>query len=109
MSISGMIAANGVTITLQRATVTQGGMGQQAQTWADVSTPTGWIQPAAADTIARYGARNMVVTHTAYFSADPAIQLGDRLVVGSTTYKVDGLRDQAGMERLWSADLEEVR
>ena len=104
-----MIAANGVALTHQRATITRGSMSQQVQTWATVATPTGWVQPATAATVARYGARNMLVTHTAYFSADPGLQLGDRLVVGGVTYKVDGLRDQAGMARLWAADLEEVR
>ena len=109
MSIPGMIAANSVALTHRRATVTRGSMAQQVQTPVDVATLTGWVQPASADTLARYGARNMLVTHTAYFSADPSLQLGDLLVVGSTTYKVDGVRNQAGMDRLWSADLEEVR
>jgi len=110
MSVFGIIAAHGASVTLQRPTVTTAASGARTQTWAAVGdTLTGWVQPTTADIREEYGSRDIDVTHAVYFATDPAVQIGDRLLIGSTYYVVRGDREQAGVAGLWRVDCEETR
>ena len=108
--IASLIARKGVTMALQRPTVTTALSGARSQTWAAVGDAlTGWRQPITPALLAEYGSRDMIVTHRIYFASDPAVQIGDRLVIGTTNYVVHGDEDQAGLDRLWRVDVEETR
>ncbi len=112
MSIASMIAGAGQsTATHERPTFVQGASGARRQsTWATVhSAVKGWLQPAAAKVVERFMALGMIVSHEFYTETSLAAVPGDRLTIGSTHYLVRGNLDAAGLGRLYSLAVEEVR
>jgi SPP1 family predicted phage head-tail adaptor len=86
------------TITVQRAT--DGAIddrGVPAQTWAELSRVRGWVQPKDARELAALSQGGPVAsTHTIYLWPTDVTE-ADRIVFGSETYQIEGIRDEAGM------------
>lgn len=51
----------------------------------------------------------MTVSHKAFIGEDPSVSEGDRLHVGSARYVIRAVVNQAGMDRLWRLDVEELK
>ena len=68
-----------------------------------------WLQAIDSETRIQYERREITVTHKAFTVTDPQTAVGDRLVVARGNFIVRGFIDQAGLNRVWRIDLEEVR
>ena len=71
-----------------------------------------WLQDASSAVVGVYAARTLRVTHSVYLATDPDLATGSRISVtldGTTTkYAVRGVKDMAGLSRIWRLDVEEV-
>jgi len=92
-------------VTLQRPVLTKDASGGSSRSFADVDTYTCSIQPLSYKEQARWGARQLFVTHVLYFDADRGIRRGDRLYQAATGkyYVVLSYQDQAGQAELYAA------
>ena len=74
-----------------------------------VATIAGWLQPASTFLINTYGQRQIVVTHKLYVATDPTAKPEDVITdPGGTKYIVKGVKNQAGLGRLFRVDVEEL-
>lgn len=110
MSAASLIAAKGEPCQFERSTVTSFPTGSTKKTWATIGpgsgTVKGWLQPAGANLIASYGARQIEVTHKLYVASDPNVKEGDRVTIGGKHYLVAGVElDQAGVGQCWRVDV----
>lgn len=111
MSVESMIARSGHTLTHQRAAEAErGAAGGRRIAWATLADEIPcWVQPVQAAVAEHYAARALVVSHAIYVAQDIGCLPDDRLVVGSATYLVRGVRDMAGLSRAWRIDAQEAR
>ena len=108
--IPAIIAVAGQTITLERVTVTvDDDIGGRTHTWdtetADIAC---WVQPANSNTIEQWGARDIIITHAVYTSADTTARLGDRFLFGARHLLVAGLENTGEVSKLFVAYCEET-
>ncbi len=67
-----------------------------------------WVQPARANVIEQYGARDIAVSHSVFFYADPEVRIGDRLLHRGRYLLVRGMKNAGDIDRLWRVDCEET-
>ena len=64
----------------------------------------------SSDVRDQYSRREIMVDAKVFVATEPDIQEGDRMVApDGKTYYVHGVVNQAGFDRLWRLDCEEVR
>jgi hypothetical protein len=112
MSIATMIARSGQKLDLERATKTRTFTGGRSNTWAIVAMQIPcWKQPVSSDILRRYERNTIDVDTTVYVGQFLGIKTGDRIRVYSDSESsylvVEGVRDQAGLGRLWALDCRE--
>ncbi len=104
MSIATMIARSGHRISIEKDIPTIDGVGSRVSSFVALKTDVpAWIQAANYDTIEEFARRNLEVTDTVYVATDPEI-VGDgyRIKYGDKLLSVVGVKNQAGLDRLWS-------
>ena len=107
-----MIIAKGQgTFTVQNRTESTNLDGSRTPSWADYVEMPGWLQPVSSSLREQYMRREIMVDAVIYVAQeDPDVQEGDRIVAPSgKKYLIHGVEDQAGQNRLWHLDCEEVR
>lgn len=113
MSIATMITQSGQKLDLERATKTRTSTGGRSNSWAIVAMQIPcWKQPVSSDILRRYDRNTIDVDTTVYVNQDLVIRTGDRIRIygGSADGSylvVEGVRDQAGLGRLWALDCRE--
>jgi SPP1 family predicted phage head-tail adaptor len=106
MGIASMIRRANHRASLQRAEKVATETGSFKRTWSDVATAFScWVQDASSALEERYAQRQLVCTKTLYVDHDLEIKEGDRVVFRDQTYSVIGVRNAAGLDRLWAIDL----
>lgn len=104
-----IIAHAGHTVNIEREVTSANTIGGTDRTWAVITTDlAAWVQPAKPPTIEEYQQRNIEITHAAYFSTDPGVRVGDRLVFDGRHLLVHGVRNTAEVGRLWRAACKET-
>ena len=107
MSVASMIAKAGTTLSLRKVAKARrkdGTIDEQPVAYRK-GIPT-WLQPATAEIVAQYAARDMRVSYTAYMETDPEVHNDEAtIVVNGIAYAVRGVRDQAGLNRCWALDV----
>lgn len=110
---SGIPAIIGVasqTVNIERATTAEDDLGGRTEHWIVFKSDlAAWVQPASTRTIEQYAARDIEITHRAYFSSDPSVELGDRIVFDSRYFLVMGIRNFGEVGKLWRIDCRETR
>ena len=96
-------------ITIQTRSLTVNAGGDRTPTWATGNTMRGWKQDIGSSLREQYLARDLVVTHKVFVPEDPGATEGDRLVIGSSKFLIQGVINQAGLGKLWRLDVEEVK
>lgn len=113
MSIPGLMIHS---VKIQERTTTRGGLGGPSVAWSDKSTGIECrIQPRVSRIVDEHGQVTVDVTHRVYFSADPSIATGDRLVGESPTNILNKTWDAVTpaentdfLDRLWWCDCVEA-
>ena len=111
MSIASMIAKGGTTLTHERQDSEQrDAIGGRRMAWIELAAAVAcWAQDAGGGIVEEYGRLDLRVSHSIYVERDLAVRANDRLTIGATRYLVRGVRNMAGMGRLWRIDADEVR
>lgn len=114
MSIKTMIKKAGHTVDVQVKSDTRASGGETKSGWTTVSESVRcWVQPAASEIRDAYSKRDIYVTNTVFFYADPGISIEDlekyRLVYEGRNYAIHGTNDAAGLGRLFAFDIGGVR
>jgi len=86
----------------------------RTSTWTDSHTAYGWMQPiglqAGSVLLIQYEKRELKVSHKVWFAEDPLATEGDRIQkADGTSFVIRGVTDQAGINRLWRVDVEELK
>lgn len=109
MSIAGMIRRAGHSVALQRAVVTEDVIGGRNNAFETIAANIAvWLQPSSASVSATYEQRGITVTHRCYIASDIEAKAGDRLLWGTRHLVIEGVQNQAGMNRLWRLDVREL-
>ena len=107
-NIPWIISHAGHSVDIERPSYVTDDIGGRTKTFAAISSGlAAWVQPARGHDIEQYGARDIKITHSVYFSADPEVQLGDRIVHDSRYLSVRGIKDAGELDKLWRIDCEE--
>jgi len=105
-----IIAGKGEIMRLQRRTETPGAGGFSSFSYADTDTIYAWDQPRSSSNRVQYDRYEMNITHTIYTGNSVTIQEGDRVIkADNTTFLIHGVKDMAGLDRVYSLDAEEIR
>lgn len=96
----------GVTCQVQKSVKVKTSTGSKRNDkWVQVVELKGWIQPAGQQLIVEYGQRELQPTHAIYCYVDPQAEEGYRVVQGTNTYVILGVKDMAGLGRIWRLDV----
>lgn len=110
MSISATIARAGHRVIIAQPVEGRDAVGGRSTGWEDLQFDVScWFQPANSRTVEMFGARNLVVTHTVYFSSDPELFEGYRLFFDDRYFIVVAVKNSAGLNRLWAVQVREQR
>lgn len=100
MSVSTMIARSGQFATIKRSTTGKDTMGGKVASWAVVEALIpAWSQPASSNTIIEYQARGLTITNSVYIEGGIEVLEKDRIEFGPEIHTVEGVEDQAGIDR----------
>ena len=95
------------TVTVQRATDgANDDRGVAVQTWADLADVPAFVQPKSTRELMQLSQSGPVTSmHAAYLPPSTDVTEADRLVLGSDTYQITGIRDEAGLQHHLKVDL----
>jgi len=99
------------TVTIQRNTPTNDRKGGRPDSWAALHTDIkARIRPASANEIAQWGGLPVRLSHIVYFhDASLDILERDRIVYGTRTFNILGVRDVDEWSRYLIVTAEEIR
>lgn len=93
-------------VTTQRKTTSVDASGGITETWANYLTLSCRIQPLSAREQQLYSRETEVVTHKIYFPGTPDITPSHRIVYGSNTFEVKGVRNIDHLDRFLTVEAE---
>ena len=97
------------TVSVERVTRTDDGKGGWTESWSATAPALPCrIQPLSAAEIARYATVQVEVTHRVYFEGAPDVIPPDRLIYGTRTFEVKGVRNIDELGRLTTVDCKEI-
>ena len=98
------------TCAIQRRTRTDDGRGGGDHTWAALYSGVHCArQPAGATERERYSRESVVCTDVVYMDFISGLKERDRIVEGSDTLDIVGIRDMGGRQRMLAVDVELVK
>ena len=109
-NIDWIISHGNDSVAIERPTTVTDDLGGRTKTFAAVSEDVAaWVQPASTGTITQYAERDIEITHAVFFSEDPGVLLGDRIVQESRYLLVAGIKNAAEVGLLWRIDCRETQ
>jgi hypothetical protein len=94
VSVTTLIDKHGVTLNLERATISVDASGFPTRSLSTTSDfATGFVQPQSSSEPVQYGREERVITHKVYLKSGVVLQSDDILVVGTRRLKVLGVLD----------------
>lgn len=94
------------TVTTQRKTTASDAAGGLTETWANLLKLSCRIQPLSAREAQLYSRETEIVTHKIYFPGAPDVTASDRIIFGSNTYEVKGVRNIDHLDRFLTVEAE---
>ncbi len=109
MTIAATIRKSGHTVAVMEHKVSKDELGARVTSLQVLKDNVAcWVQPVNSRIRDAYQARGLIVTQTAFFSADPGVEEGYVLVFEGRNLVVVGKKDEAGLKRLWAIHLKET-
>lgn len=97
------------TVNVSRPTPTKGTSGAEKDTYTTVySSLPCFVQPVSASWQVRYAQRGIDVSHSVYFNQALTIKPGDRLIFGTRTLMVQGVRNLLEGGQVMEVDCSEI-
>ena len=97
-------------VNVQRPTPSKGTSGAEKDTYTTVYTAQACnIQPVSSGWKILYGQRKIDCTHTVYFPGSLTIKVGDKIIYGSRSFMVIGVKDVKELGVITEVDCQELR
>lgn len=110
MTIASTIAKSGHQAIIERPIEVRDSVGGRKIIWSVTNASADcWFQPSNSKTVEMFAARQLTVSHTVYFSSDPALFEGYRLTFDERYFIIIGMKNAAHLDRLWEVYVREQR
>lgn len=111
MSISSLIAARNTTAQFTSRTYSgnTSTTGRQLFTEANLGSAIPcWIQDLTSAVRRDYSVREIVTRQVLFAASNPGVSESDYVTVSGVAYKITGIENQAGLNRLWAFGIERI-